>query len=90
MTCSDGQLSCSACFLSKPPCLNGQRYIIILGFLVIFLYVKCQQNHSNKLLSGAGSPSCRPGSAQLTCRKIKNGKLNMTLRQGDEEVKKKE
>ena len=28
-------------------------------------YLKCQQNHSNKPVSGAGSPSCRPGSVQL-------------------------
>ena len=35
---------------------------IILGFL---WYLKCQQNHSNKPISGAGSPSCRPGSVQL-------------------------
>ena len=25
-------------------------------------YLKCQQNHSNKPMSGAGSPNCRPGS----------------------------
>ena len=38
-------------------------------------YIKCQQVHSNKPMSGAGSPNCRPGSVQ-------------SLRQGDEEVNK--
>ena len=28
-------------------------------------YLKCQQNHSNKLMTGARSPSCRLGSVQL-------------------------
>ena len=28
------------------------------------LHLKCQQNHSNKPMSGARSPSCRPGSVQ--------------------------
>ena len=29
------------------------------------IYLKCLKNHSNKPMSGAGSPSCRPGSVQL-------------------------
>ena len=28
---------------------------------VLSEYLKCHQNHSNKPMSGAGSPSCRPG-----------------------------
>ena len=31
--------------------------------------IKCQQVHSNKPMSGAGSPSCRPGSVQLNLSK---------------------
>ena len=49
--------------------------------------IKYRQVNSNKLLSGARSPSCRPGSVQyITCRKYKT--TNWSLRQGDEEVNK--
>ena len=33
--------------------------------MVFLKYLKCQQNHNNKPMSGARSPSCRPGSVQL-------------------------
>ena len=49
-------------------------------------YIKCQQAHSNKPMSGAGSPSCRPGSVQLNVEKYETA--NWSLRQGDEEVNK--
>ena len=32
-------------------------------------YIKCQQVHSNKPLSGAGPSSCIPGSVQLNLHK---------------------
>ena len=35
-------------------------------------YIKYQQVHSNKSISGAGSPSCRPGSGQLNLQKNMN------------------
>ena len=49
--------------------------------------IKYRQVHSNKPLSGTGSPSYRPGSVQyITCRKYKTA--NGCLRQGDEDVNK--
>ena len=34
-------------------------------------YIKYQQVHSNEPMSGAGSPSCRPGSVQLNLNRLK-------------------
>ena len=45
-------------------------------------YIKCQKVHSNKPISGAGSPNCSPGSVHAIklVRKIWNGKLILTAR----------
>ena len=50
-------------------------------------YIKCQKVHSNKPMSGAGSPSCRPGSVQLNLKE-KYEMAKWSLQQGDEEVNK--
>ena len=49
--------------------LNGLKVTKVGVVQPFFLYLKCQQNHSNKPMSGAGSPSCRPGSVQLNLYK---------------------
>ena len=41
---------------------KSQQSVVFQG---LYTYIKCQQVHSNKPMSGAGSPSCRPGSVQL-------------------------
>ena len=41
--------------------------------------IKCQQVHSNKPMSGAGSPSCRPESVQLNLWKNMKRQTDPTI-----------
>ena len=51
---------------SCPSCIGVHRLKMKQGRERITKLLKCQQVHSNKPMSSAGSPSCRPGSVQFS------------------------